>query len=199
MYILFSDSVPSFFLQVLPIALLAGFGFIFWRIQQQKKRGRTINFRHELLWFLFSCYVTGLVNLVLLPPNFWGDIWYGLLVTGFSDWSPPRLFCGNFQFVPTFVRYLTGELEGPPGAWVSTMIVCNFLMLIPMGLFLPTLFPKLCGRRMLLAAGIIPLGIEILQPIVGRNFDVDDLITNSLGILAGWGAAKLFSVLRKHF
>ena len=198
MQILFSGSVLSLFLQVLPAALFAGLLFAFLRIRHQKKRGISVRQSRELLLFFFACYVAGLVNLVLVPSNFWSDIWHGLLVSGFSHWTPPRLFSGGFQFVPTFVRYLTGELAGPPGTWISTMMVCNFLMLVPMGLFLPLLFPGLRGRRMLVAAVAIPLTIELLQPVIGRSFDSDDLITNFLGILTGWGAAKLLSALRRR-
>ncbi len=197
MQLLLSGSVPSLFLQVLPVSLLVGLLFTFLRIRQQKKRGLPIRQCRELLLFLFVCYVAGLVNLVLVPPNFWGDTWYRLLVAGFSGWTPPRLFSGDFQFVPTFVRYLTGELAGPPGAWISTMLICNFLMLVPMGVFLPVLFPGLRGRRMLVAAAVIPSAIELLQPVIGRSFDTDDLITNFLGILVGWGLVKLLQAMPK--
>ena len=198
MHIFFSDSIPSLFLQVLPVSLLAGLLCSFLRSVKHKKYSLPGNRRRELLHFLFVCYVTGFMNLVLVPPNFWSDIWYRLLVAGFSGWIPPRPFSGGFQLAPTFVRYLTGELTGWPGTWVSTMLVGNFVMLIPMGLFLPLLFPKLCGSRILAAAAVIPLSIELLQPVVGRSFDTDDLITNFLGILVGWGVTTLLRALRKR-
>ena len=190
MNLLLSDSVAGLFFQVVPVAFLATFLYCAGRYLFLKKHSRPIAWRTELLRAIFLCYVAGLVNLVLVPSNFWGDIWYRLLVAGFDGWAPPRLFGGCFVLVPTFVRYLTGELAGSPGAWVSAMLVGNFLMLVPMGVLLPLVFPKLQGRRMWVAAIAVPLTIELLQPVVGRSFDTDDLITNFLGIWAGYALVK---------
>lgn len=40
-------------------------------------------------------------------------------------------------------------------------------------------------KQALAAAVIVPLVVELFQLIVGRSFDVDDLICNFLGIAAG--------------
>ena len=197
MNLLLSDSVTGLFFQVVPVALLATLLYCAGRYYFLKTRSHPIVWRTELLRAIFICYVTGLANLVLVPPNFWGDIWYCLLVVGFDSWAPPHLFNGYFALVPTFVRYLTGEFAGSPGAWVSTMLVGNFLMLVPMGVLLPLVFPRLRDRRMWAAATVIPLVIELMQPIVGRSFDTDDLIANFLGILVGWGLVKLLQPVLK--
>ena len=70
-------------------------------------------------------------------------------------------------------------------------------MLVPMGVLLPLVFPRLRDRRMGAAATVIPLVIELMQPIVGRSFDTDDLIANFLGILVGWGLVRLLQAIRK--
>lgn len=197
MELLLSNSVVGLFFQVLPIALLAGLVYAVGRYTVLQRRGVPVVWRMELLRVIFICYVVGLVNLVLVPPNFWGDIWYRTLVADWSGWEPYPLFSGYFVLIPTFVRYLTGEFTGSPGAWVTSMLVGNFLMLVPMGVLLPLVFPALRGRRMSVAAIAIPLTIELLQPIVGRSFDTDDLITNFLGILVGWGLVKLLQIVRK--
>ncbi|MBE6919122.1 MAG: hypothetical protein E7469_05525 [Ruminococcaceae bacterium] len=191
MSLLLSNSVAGLFFQVVPVALLAALLYCAGRYYFLKTRSRPFVWHTELLRTMFVCYVTGLVNLVLVPPNFWGDIWYCLLVAGFDGWTAPRLFTGHFVLIPTFVRYLTGEFAGSPGAWVTTMLAGNFLMLIPMGIFVPLVFPRMRGRRMAAAALLIPLAMELLQPVVGRSFDTDDLICNSLGILLGWCLAAL--------
>lgn len=197
MNLLLSDSVAGLFFQVVPVAFFATFLYCAGRYYFLKTRSHPIVWRTELLRAIFICYVTGLANLVLVPPNFWGDIWYCLLVVGFDSWAPPHLFNGYFALVPTFVRYLTGEFAGSPGAWVSTMLVGNFLMLVPMGVLLPLVFPRLRDRRMWAAATVIPLVIELMQPIVGRSFDTDDLIANFLGILVGWGLVRLLQAIRR--
>ena len=55
MQILFSGSVLSLFLQVLPAALFAGLLFAFLRIRHQKKRGISVRQSRELLLFFFVC------------------------------------------------------------------------------------------------------------------------------------------------
>ena len=198
MNLLLSNSVVGLFLQVVPIALLTTLLYTAGRCLFLKKHRRPFAWRTELLRVIFVCYVAGLVNLVLVPPNFWGDIWFCALIADWSDWAWPRLFSGYFALVPTFVRYLTGEFASSPGSRVTTMLVGNFLMLVPMGVLLPLAFPKLQGRRMWGAAITIPLVIELLQPVVGRSFDTDDLIANFLGILAGYALLKAVLALLAH-
>lgn len=190
MHLLLSDSVTALFFQVVPIAVLTGLIYAAGRCIFLRRRRLRLAWPRELLLLLFVCYFTGLVSLVLVPANFWGNFWYFAFTGQRSDSLSP-LFSGSFNLIPTFVRYLTGEFVGAPGQWVSTMLAGNFLMLVPMGFFLPLLFPRLRGRKMAAAALLVPLAIELLQPVVGRSFDTDDLICNSLGILLGWSLATL--------
>lgn len=191
MHLLLSDSVVGLFVQVLPVSLLAGLIFSAVRLQKQKKKRRSVSRGRELLLFLFVCYVTGLANLVLVPANFWSGFWYSVC-TGVPVWDLPALFSGDFNLLPTFVRYLTGELTGTPGRWILTMLAGNLLMFVPMGGFLPLVFPRLQGRKMAAAILLLPLAAELWQPVVGRSFDTDDLICNTLGLLLGWAIVRLF-------
>ena len=191
MHLLLSDSVVGLFVQVLPVSLLAGLIFSAVRLQKQKKKRRSVSRGRELLLFLFVCYVTGLANLVLVPANFWSGFWYSVC-TGVPVWDLPALFSGDFNLLPTFVRYLTGELTGTPGRWILTMLAGNLLMFVPMGGFLPLVFPRLQGRKMAAAILLLPLAVELWQPVVGRSFDTDDLICNTLGLLLGWAVVQLF-------
>ena len=191
MHLLLSDSVVGLFLQVLPVSLLAGLIFSAVRLQKQKKQCRSVSRGRELLLFLFVCYVTGLANLVLVPANFWGGFWYSVC-TGVPVCDLPALFSGDFNLLPTFVRYFTGEFTGSPGRWILTMLAGNLLMFVPMGGFLPLVFPRLRGGRLAAAILLIPLAVELWQPVVGRSFDTDDLICNTLGLLLGWAIVRLF-------
>lgn len=190
MHLLLSDSVVGLFLQVLPVSLLVGLVFSAVRLHRQKKQRRSVSRNRELLLFLFVCYVTGLANLVLVPANFWNSFWFRIC-TGVSVWDLPALFSGGFNFLPTFVRYLTGELTGAPGRWILTMLAGNLLMFVPMGVFLPLIFPRLQGGKMAAAILLLPLAVELWQPVVGRSFDTDDLLLNTLGMLAGWAVVRL--------
>jgi len=71
-------------------------------------------------------------------------------------------------------------------------VIPNILLFIPLGLFLPIVFEKL---RKLHQTGIvvflITFSIEMLQFFIGRLSDIDDLTTNLLGGLLGYGIFKV--------
>ncbi len=171
------------FLEVVPITLLVGVIYAVYRFVRMKRRGTPVSWGIESIRCLFVCYLTGLMNLVLVPSNFWSHIWF-YVRNGYPAGEVLGWFSGGFNFVPALYKYLTGELE--LGGWVKTMLAGNILMYVPMGLFLPFVSQKNHPRRLLILAMIIPAGVEILQPIVGRSFDIDDLFCNFLGIVIGY-------------
>lgn len=179
---LLSSSLFGQFLEVVPITALVGVVYAASRARRVKRSGAPIAWGHETARLFFVCYLTGLVNLVLVPNNFWTYVWF-YVRNGYPG-GELRLFSGGANFVPTLYRCLTGELE--LGPWVREMLIGNFLMFVPMGVLLPLAVKKVAGRTILLAAIAIPAVVETLQPIVGRSFDVDDLICNFLGILLGY-------------
>lgn len=65
----------------------------------------------------------------------------------------------------------------------------NFTMFIPIGMIWPIVYRELNTHKKAIGAGIgFSLCIEILQlPFFDRVSDIDDLILNSLGFLAGYG------------
>ena len=71
------------------------------------------------------------------------------------------------------------------------MLLFNFLMFVPFGFFLPFVSDKVNGKNIFLIAVAVPAAIEIIQPVIGRSFDTDDLILNFTGIVAGFFIAKV--------
>ena len=143
----------------------------------------------ELLRLVFVCYLTGLISLVILPANFWLYFYDGVFL-GWWYGFEQMLRLGDINLMPSLIRWLNGELS--IGSWVRTMLIGNVLMFVPMGLLLPLITRIGCGRRMLAAAVLIPVGCETLQLLFGRSFDVDDLICNFIGIVIG--AAVAFAI-----
>ncbi|MCD8331055.1 MAG: VanZ family protein, partial [Oscillospiraceae bacterium] len=109
--------------------------------------------------------------------NIWWNIFYG------GGPIEGALFSGEFNFVPTVLKWLRGEWM--PGSWTVEMLIGNSLMLVPTGVLLPLAFPRLRGWALLLLTVVIPVAIELLQPLVGRSFDVDDVISNFVGMGIG--------------
>lgn len=177
-----SGSVLSLFLQVIPITLLVGVIYAVYRCIRIKKHGNTVSWSTEIMRWLFVCYLTGLINLILVPANLWMCIWANVFV-GYSH-SEIVFFSCDFNLVPTVIKLITGELT--IGRWVLKMLVYNFLMFVPFGFFLPFVSEKNNNRSIWKVAVIVPIIVEVIQPVVGRSFDVDDLILNFAGIIVGY-------------
>lgn len=70
----------------------------------------------------------------------------------------------------------------------------NVALFLPLGLLLPMLWePFRNGKRTALFGFGMSLAIELLQILVGRATDINDLITNTLGAFLGFGMWKLLS------
>jgi len=77
------------------------------------------------------------------------------------------------------------------------MLIGNMLMYIPMGIMLPLVFKNINKKNIFVIAILITLSIEILQPIVGRSFDIDDIIMNFIGSIIGYLAVTIFIKLKE--
>ncbi len=161
----FFDTYIGYFLQALPIALVVGaiYGIIRFRKDKETPISR------KLFSCAFVCYITGLVCLVV-GLDLMNIVWYKL----FYHMDPGRTigwFGGDFDLVPDFFNYISGETIG------------NFLMFLPFG-FLYPLSKKAPTWKNCVIKGLIAVAvIEVLQPIFGRAFDMNDIILNSLGIM----------------
>ena len=76
-------------------------------------------------------------------------------------------------------------------------IIGNTALFVPLGIFLPCVFPKLRKyEKFLLAVIIIISVIELLQLFLTLgSLDIDDLLLNCLGASAGFGITYF---LKKH-
>ena len=171
-----------YFFQVVPIVALVGLLYLLISLLRCKKTGNRFS-KREIIYFLFICYLTGLVSLILVPNHFWTAIWF-YLFNGFSGCEIGPMFVPNFNLVPTVVYYIQGTVA--LGEWVRQMLILNLLMFLPMGIFLPLVSSKINKKNIIIVAVSISLTVELLQPIIGRSFDVDDIIMNSLGTICGW-------------
>lgn len=182
------NSVINQFIQVIPITLLVGLLYIIFRFLKLKKSNGDINYKKESLYLIFVCYIVGLFNLVLVPRNFWDIIWYNIFYN-FNENPFAGIFDFSYNFIPTIYKIIIGEYT--LDSWVKTMIVGNFLMFIPMGILLSLCFENVNKKNIFKYAVLIPLAIEVLQLVVGRSFDIDDLVMNFLGIVIGYFIVKL--------
>lgn len=77
-------------------------------------------------------------------------------------------------------------------------IIGNCTMFIPTGILTPVLYRHLDSfKKTVLTGFLISLAIEIIQlPFAVRASDIDDLILNTLGVMAGYGIHVLVKKLK---
>lgn len=187
------NSIINQFIQVIPITLLVGLLYIIFRFLKLKKNNSDINYKREILYLIFICYIVGLFNLVLVPINFWDIIWYNIFYN-FNENPFAGIFDFSYNFIPTIYKIIIGEYT--LDSWAKAMIVGNFLMFIPMGILLSLCFENVNKKNIFKYAVLIPLAIEVLQLVVGRSFDIDDLLMNFLGIVIGFFIVELVKKLK---
>lgn len=115
--------------------------------------------------------------------------------------DPSRIFPPRINLIP--VVHL---LDYPVFREAVVNFVGNTAMFVPMGILWPILYKELDTHWKVIAAGVgFSLCIEIAQlPFFDRVSDIDDLLLNSIGFLAGYGlyllgknlAAKIRKPLR---
>lgn len=187
--LLLGDSIINQFAQIIPIVLFIGLVYIIFRINYTKKKNIKFNYKQEIVYLIFVCYITDLLNLVLLPQNFWINVWQ-YIYYGFSENPFEGMFEFEYNVIPILYKIISGQYI--LGNWVKTMLFLNILMFVPMGALLPICFKRINSKNIFIYAFLIPFIVEIIQPIFGRSFDIDDLITNFLGIIIGYFMYILF-------
>lgn len=160
----FFDTYPGMFLQVIPVAVLAGVVYLL----VDRWKNHRISRKKKLFRALFACYLAGLLCLTLLM-GVLQTIYYWLLYHQPSG-NSIAWFSGIWDWTPDFfVRFGAEDL-------------LNILLFCPFGLLYPLACKKPSWKHTLLAGMTVCLAIELFQPILGRSFDSNDIILNLLGV-----------------
>ncbi|QUE85984.1 VanZ family protein [Exiguobacterium alkaliphilum] len=122
------------------------------------------------------------------------------LTIGYLQFPAQTLMIDRVQFVPFRFVYdwYMASMHGSWFFWNSVKLTTyNFLLLIPLGVYLTSLY-KLRPRRGLVLVILTTIVIELTQLVLTefgflyRGFNVDDLLLNSLG---GWFGLWIGSVI----
>ncbi len=145
----------------------------------------------------FAAYVVVLIGLLFtpfpLPP------WTRLPAANLDDYRPWPFPWANIVPFETIRVSLRFGLDGPPGR----VLVGNALAFVPLGVFLPLIWPRWRSLPAVVGAGLaISLALETVQValsvLVGAPYrvaDVDDIIINVLGVALGYGLYRLVGLL----
>ncbi len=173
-YFLF-DTYPGYLLQIAPLALAA------WLVSFRSRRRRGQAPVPAALGALFPAYLAGLLALALFA-RFIGDGWYILLYHR-PPWPEGE---GGY-------RWLTLVYDFQLDISLSWENLGNILLFLPFGILYPLAYPGTGWRKTFLLGVETSLAIELIQPLLDRSFDVNDLALNSLGVAL---STLFFYVLR---
>ncbi len=149
------------------------------------------NTKRILLLAAFSAYVFFMIYLLFLMRSsrfFWAPDGY---------WET---FRGNVNLIPfrTIAEYAKGLSKTANGDSVINLYG-NVIMFVPLGFFLPTVFPKARPfRSCLLTALVILCTVELIQLItLLGSLDIDDVILNLAGVVVGYGVWKITTLIKR--
>jgi glycopeptide antibiotics resistance protein len=165
-YFLF-DTYPGYFIEALPLAIFVSIIFYIVRYKNDK----VITKSKKIVNCLFVCYITGLLELVWFI-DIISNVWYYLLYHMDSG-AVVSFFTFEFNLIPNFWNHLNSEVIG------------NMIMFIPFGVLFSLSQEKFYFRKTLKYGALCTFVIEILQPLFGRSFDINDLLMNIVGVIVG--------------
>ena len=171
------DYYLSMFYEAAAVALLVTAVYALVRMLRLKKRGTRWD-AGETRRTLLVCYLAGLLALTAVPNSLWGGLWQ--LVRYGWPMEPMHLLTLTFRFSPLPARLGMQEL-------------LNVALYVPFGLLYPWARRRSVPRT-LAAGAVLSLAVELVQPFVGRSFDLSDLLLNIIGTLLG---AAVYMVLRR--
>ena len=165
----------SYLVKMLPgmLAALALYGCLYSRrMGKLKTMGLASSRGREAVLVLSWMFCGGMAMVTLTP---WGFSLFDVLRWG---WAGPFFQLGYVNLVPFQTFCLSGVL--------LYTLLGNIIMFLPFGFFPALLWRGYTWKRALVTGLCVTGFIECWQLIVGRAFDIDDLMLNTLGPLCGF-------------
>ena len=205
-------SVLDYFVQMLP-CMLAGTA-IFWCLRPARKArlarlGLYSPPAREVMLAVFAAFCAGLAALTLFPARFWSGALGVLFSPG--DWEggfelllglyPTRdEVLGNLPRLPDMLRPLQ-EIRRAlrHGSWLMFMLWGNMVMFMPVGFCSALLWRRGRWWKSALIGCGCSAAVEFTQFFIGRSTDIDDVILNTAGALAGYWLFLLLNRLAPGF
>lgn len=200
------SDVFRYVVQMVPMCLLALAVFLLIRparLRRLKAHGLVSGTLREITLCLFLLFCAGLAALTLFPSNIW------TYVISFGRAYPAEY--SFFSFYPTWEQTMSSLAYLPNmltpfqeirraldhmSYWGLFMLLGNIIMFMPIGFFPALLWRKPRWWKSLLIGLGSSVTIEFIQFFIGRSTDIDDVILNTAGALAGFW---VFCLLRAVF
>lgn len=158
-------AILEIFESVWPLLIIVSVIAISLRIAYIIKYKPKFIFYKEVIYFGFIIYVLCLFYVVTFQDVSWATSNYVPFKEMFRYTIGSRMFFKN--------------------------VVGNMLMFVPLGFFISYILKLNKGRYILIFSLIVSLTIECVQAVIGRVFDIDDIILNIIGGYVGFLIFKL--------
>lgn len=191
------ENIGEYVFQMLPcmcVALALFFLLRPWRLRRLAHIGLSSGPWREGGLLLFVMFAAGLAALTVFPAYFW------------TGWHWREFLAGTrplFQPVDFEIQLETLQMEpfqeifrAFRGPWVMFLMLANIGIFIPAGFFTALLWRKARWWRSLMIGFGASVTIEFIQFFIGRNTDIDDIILNTAGSMAGFW---IFCLVRAIF
>lgn len=184
----YGENILDYGMQMLPCMGLGGLLYLAvrpWRMARLTRLGLASPRRREGALLLFVLFCAGLAAVTLFPAEFWRIGHWQRVMQGVEPLYPKgvdwRVQLQNMQLNP--LQEIHRAFRGP---WVMFLMVANIGMFLPIGFC-----PAILWRKGRLWKGVLmglgtSLFIETAQLFLPRSSDVDDLILNTAGAVAGY-------------
>ncbi len=162
------DLIINLFRGVWPMVLIFCVVIISLRIIYIIKYKIKFVLYEELFYLAFLVYIMLLFHIVTFQDVSWSS--------------------SNFTFFKEIFRYRVGSRV------FYRNVIGNMMMFMPYGLFVSYFFKLKRPYLIIFLSLIVSITIETTQMVIGRVFDVDDILLNVLGGLIGY---LLYKILKK--
>lgn len=190
------SDVLHYVVQMLPMCLLALVVFLIVRparLGRLKAHGLVSGAPREIVLCLFVLFCAGLAALTLFPSNIWSYVItlgraYPAEYSLFSFYPTWEQTMSSLTYLPNMLtpfQEIRRALDHM-SYWGLFMLLGNIIMFMPIGFFPALLWRKWRWWKSLLTGFCASTAIEFIQFFIGRSTDIDDVILNTAGALAGF-------------
>lgn len=194
------ENIVEYFFQMLPCMGIALLLFLLLRPRRQRRlrqKGLASGPAREGALLFFVLFCAGLAALTLFPAYFWTTGYWRGVLDGTRPLFPPvdfRLQLQTLQLEP--FQEIFRAFRGP---WVMFLMLANIGIFAPVGFFTALLWREPRWWKSLLTGFCTSTAIEFIQLFIDRSSDIDDVILNTAGALAGFWVFWLLRAVFPNF
>lgn len=153
-----------------------------YNVAIKAKKQKTIRAAY-LRQSVFIIYFAVLLTVTLDIDRIWVCLWHG--------WPLPEVhfFSGSVNIVP--FKHIGRRDQ-------QIMLLENFLLFFPFGLLIDAFVKRVNFVKTALLALLFSFVIEVVQVVIGRACDIDDLLMNTTGSCAGWALHRAIEHMKSR-